>query len=140
MAKRPRRPPMMWVYSPPKSPKVKVPDDLKVEVAERAEQLIEEWRPEHIKAPPSGYRFNYIVELYGKWFRSYFYLCAKYACPGPNALSPFFEARFSRMEYVGSKRFNLAFMRHTGKWVELEQGLTLDRCLKSIRGNAFYQP
>jgi hypothetical protein len=140
MAKRPKRPPKMWIYSPPKPSKPKVPDDVKAAVTEQAERLLEEWRPRHIKPPHPGYQFNYIVELYGKWFRSYFYLCAKYACPGPTALSPFFEARFARLEYVGNRRFNLAFMRHTGQWIETEQGITIDQCFKSIREDSFYQP
>jgi hypothetical protein len=140
MAKRAKRPPKMWIYSPPKRPKPKVPEDVKTAVTEQAEYLLEEWRPRHIKPPPPGHQFNYIVDLYGKWFRSYFYLCAKYACPGPTALSPFFEARFTRLEYVGDRRFNLAFMRHTGQWVETEQSLTIDQCFKSIREDSFYQP
>jgi len=59
----------MWIYSPPKRPKPKVPDDVKAAVIEKAEYLLEEWRPRHIKPPSPGYQFNYIVELYGKWFR-----------------------------------------------------------------------
>ncbi|TAK36085.1 MAG: hypothetical protein EPO21_03775 [Chloroflexota bacterium] len=139
MAKRSKRP-KRWIYSPPTPPKPKVPDDVKAEVTEKAEHLLEEWRPRYIQPPPPGYQFNYIVELYSRWFRSYFYLCAKYACPGPTALAPFFETRFTRLEYVGEKRFNLAFMRHTGQWVETERGLTIDQCLKSIREDSFYQP
>jgi len=72
--------------------------------------------------------------------RSDFYLCATYACPGPTALAPCFEARFARLEYVGDRRFTLAFMRHTGQWVELEQGLTIDQCFQSLREESFYQP
>ena len=140
MANRHKRPPKMWIYSPPRPPKPKIPDDLKAELTENAEQLLQEWRPKYIKPPPPGYQFNYIVELYGKWFRSYFYFCAKYACPGPTALSPSFEARFTRLEYVGDRQFNVAFMRHTGQWVETEQGLTIDQCLRSIREDGFYQP
>ncbi|MGE3537876.1 MAG: hypothetical protein AB7N91_10640 [Candidatus Tectimicrobiota bacterium] len=130
----------MWLHTPPKRPKPKVPDDVTAAVTAQAEQLLAEWCPRYITAPPPGYQFNYIVELYGKWFRSYFYLCAKYACPGPTALSPFFEARFARLEYVGDRKFNLAFMRHTGQWVELEQDVTIDQCFQSLRKDSFYQP
>ena len=140
MAQRPKRPARTWIYSPPKSPKPKIPAEVKATVSEQVERLLAEWRPRHIQAPPPGNQFNYIVELYGKWFRSYCYLCARYACPGPAALSPFFEARFARLEYVGDSRFNLAFMRHTGQWVELEQGLTIDECFRSLREEGFYQP
>lgn len=137
MAKPPKRPPKMWVYSPPKP---KVPETLKAEVTAIAENLIEELKRLHIKEPPEGHQFNYIVDLYTKWFRGYFYFCSKYACPGPTALSPFFESRFARLEYVGDKRFNLAFMRYTGEWIEVEQGLTIDLCMKAISEDGFYNP
>jgi len=130
----------MWVYAPRKPAKPTVPDALKAEVAEHAQALIEEWKPQYITEPPQDQRFNYIVDLYTKWFRNYFYFCARYACPGPTALSPFFESRFTRMEYIGDRRFNLAFMRHTGQWIEVEQGLTLNECLESIRSDGFYHP
>jgi hypothetical protein len=42
MANRHKKPPKMWIYSPPKSSKPKVPDDLKAELPERAEQLLQE--------------------------------------------------------------------------------------------------
>jgi hypothetical protein len=140
MAERPKRAPKTRLHSPPKPSKLKVPDDVKVAVAGQAEQLLAEWRPRYIKPTPPDYRFNYIIELYGKWFRGYFYLCAKYACPKAAALSPFFEALFTRLEHVGEWRFNLAFMRHTGQWVETGQGLTLDQCLKSIKEDEMYRP
>ena len=140
MANRHKRAPNMWIYSPPKSSKPKVPGDLKAEFTEKAERLLKEWRPKYIKPPPPEYQFNYIVVLYGTWFHSSFYFCAIYACPGPTAVSRFFEVRFTRLEYVGNRRFNLAFMRHTGQWVETEQDLTGDECISSIREDSFYQP
>ena len=130
----------MWIYSPPKPVKPKIPLDLKAEVTGKAEELLNELKKQHIKKPPKGYKWNYIVDLYTKWFRGYFYFCAKYACPGPNAISPFFETRFARMEYVGGKRFNLSFMRHTGEWIELKQWLTVEKCLEAVKSDGFYNP
>ena len=140
MPKQPKRPPKMWIYTTPKPLKSKVPEDLKIQVTEKAEELLKQWRPNHIKQPPEGLQFNYIVELYTTWIRSYFYFCAKYACPGATAISPFFESRFARLEYVDNGRFNLAFMRHTGQWIETERGLTINLCLKVIREDSFYCP
>ena len=37
-------------------------------------------------------------------------------------------------------RFNLAYLRHTGKWHELFAGLTLDECLKSIQDDPWFTP
>ena len=43
-----------------------------------------------------------------------------------------FETKFARMEYVGNERFNLSYMRHTQKWWEIYQELTITECLKLI--------
>jgi hypothetical protein len=117
-----------------------VSDETKNEVTSRAHALIEEWNPLSIEKPPKGYRFNYIVNLYTKWRGAYFYFCATYACPDPRALSPSFEAHFTRLEYVGNNRFNLAYMRHTGKFWETLRGLTLAECFETIRENGIYHP
>ena len=60
--------------------------------------------------------------------------------PGPNALMPFFEAKFARLEYTGMNQFNLAFMRHTGEWVEIYPGLTLGKCLAAIQDESWFHP
>jgi hypothetical protein len=98
------------------------------------------FKPRHIQPPLESPQFNYIVDLYNRWHHSFFYFCAKYACPGPNAISPFFEIKYTRLEYVGERRFNLAYMRHTGQWWEVYQGLTLDECLKTIEKEALFWP
>jgi hypothetical protein len=131
-----------WIYSPPKP---KVPDAIKVELKIKATELIDTvLKPEHVKPPPKNAKWNYIVDLYTKWHSNYFYFCAKYACPGPNALSPFFDIGFARLEYSGGigrqSRFNLSYMRHTGKWWEIWHGLSLEQCLAEVRGGGLFNP
>jgi hypothetical protein len=130
-----------WIYSPRKPTPPTVPDDLKAEVEARANELIEtQLKPRFIKPPPEDRRWNYLTGISAKWHRSFFHLVSTYASPGPNALSPTFESPFARMEYVGDGKFNLAYMRHTGKWWEVYRDLTADECLKSIRDEAIFQP
>jgi hypothetical protein len=131
-----------WIYSPPKP---KVPDAVKVELKTKATELIDTvLEPKHVKPPPKNAKLNYIVDLYAKWHGNYFYFCAKYACPAPNALSPFFEIRFARLEFscsVGRQsRFDLSYMRHTGKWWEIRHGLSLERCLSEVREGGLFHP
>jgi len=129
----------MWVYSPPKPSKPKIPDALKAEVEAKANELVESvLKPKYVKPPPEDERFNYVIDIFTKWYRGYFYFCATYRSPGPNAISPTFEDRFARMEYVGANRFSLAFMRHTGQWQELYPSLTVDECLESITNDPFF--
>lgn len=136
-----KKKPKTWVYAPPKPPKVVVADALKAEVERKAGELIETvLKPKHVKKPPRNAEFNYLIDLSTKWHGAYFYFVSTYACPGPNAISPNFEATFARLEHVGGGRFTLAFMRHTGKWVELLTGQTLDECLQSIQDDPWFSP
>lgn len=131
-----------WVYCPPKP---KVPDAVKVGVEKKAIELVDAvLKPEHVKPPLKNTKWNYIVDIYTKWHRNYFYFCAKYACPGPNALSPFFDTGFAGLEYVGGvgqqSRFNISYMRHTGRWWEIQRGLSLEQCLAEIRKGGIFHP
>jgi hypothetical protein len=137
MAKRRK----VWMYCPPKLKKPKVPDSVKVELSRKAQQLIDDHlRPEHVKPPPKKPQFNYITDLFTRWYQSYFYFGATYACPHPDAISPTFESRFARMGYQGGDRFNLAYMRHNGLWNEIFFDLSLEECLKTIREEPHFLP
>lgn len=130
-----------WVYSPPKGPKPTVPEDIKKEVEAKAATVIEAvLKPQHIKPPPEDALFNYLVDIYSKWYRSYFYFCSKYHSPGPHAISPSFEDNFARLEYAGEGRFNVSYKRHTGKWMELYSGLTVEESLAAVQDELFLRP
>lgn len=130
-----------WVYAPAKPKASDVPTTLRADLAAKAQQLIDdELKPQYLQPPPADNQFNYIADLYGRWHRHYFYFCARYNSPGPNAIAPFFESKFARMEYTGGDHFNLAFMRYTGQWIELIQDLSIAECLTLIRDNPMFHP
>src|SRR5580692_443696 len=135
---KPRKP---WRISPLKKPKTPLPDSLKAEVEAKAAALIENvLKPKHVLPPPKDGQFNYIIDIGAKWYRNYFYFFSTYACPGPNALSPTFESKFARMEYLGNAKFTLSFMRHTGEWVAIFDTLSLDEYIKAIQDNSWFAP
>lgn len=131
-----------WVYAPQKQKSAtKVPDTVKQKVKEKSDELIElHLKSQYIKPPPENPQFNYIVDIFSKWYRHYFYFCAKYNSPGPYAISPSFETKFARLEYISHDKFNLSYMRHTDQWFELYQGLSLDECLESIKDSPHFMP
>ncbi len=134
---RPRDP---WNIRPAKKT-ASVAASIKAEVEAKARDLIEnELRPKHVVPPRDGEQFNYITDIGAKWFRNYFYFFSIYACPGPNALSPTFESKFARMEPLGGGRFALYFMRHTGEWVGIYDGLSVDECMQAIRDDPWFVP
>ena len=136
-----RRSRNVWGYKPPRADKPKVPVGIKASVEREATELVETvLKPSYVKTQPGEELFNYVVDIYTKWYGNYFYFCAKYCCPGPNALSPCFDSNFARMEYVGGgARFNLSFMRHTGQWTEIYHNVSLDECLEAIRNDQWFQ-
>ncbi len=88
---------------------IKISDVLKNEVKVKTDSLIDNvLKPKHIKPPPEDNDFNYIVDIFSKWHRSYFYFCSRYNCPSPNAMAPSFNSNFARLENVGGDKFNLA--------------------------------
>ncbi|NQE53037.1 hypothetical protein C5S29_05550 [ANME-1 cluster archaeon GoMg3.2] len=132
---------MYWFYNPPKAPKPKVPESMKIEVKKVGDELIESvLKPKFIVPNPKEKRFNYIVDIFTKCYRNYFYFYAKYHSPGPNAIEPFFETGFARMEFISKNRFNLSYMRHTGKWWEIYPDSTLDECMNAIRDEPHFMP
>jgi hypothetical protein len=135
---KPRKP---WTFGAGKKPKTSLPGTLKDEVDTKAKALIETvFKPKHIEPPPTGHQLNYLTDITTKWLGSKLYFISVYASPGPNAISPSFEAKFARMQYVGGGKFALAFQRHTGQWVELYEGLSVDECLTAIRDDPWFQP
>ncbi len=136
-----RKPQRTWVYSPANDPGAKRSDAHKAEVDRKAAELIETaLKAKYVEPPPKDAQFNYVTGLSTKLHGWYFYLVATYACPGPTAVSPTFEVNFARLEPTAMGRFNLAYLRHTGKWHELFSGLTLDECLASVRDDPWFQP
>ena len=137
MAKR--RKTRVWMPPTPKQPKPTVPDHLRENIISRANETVQKHlKPAHIKPPPTNPEMNYIIDIWTKWYRSYFYFCATYASPSPHALSPTFELRFARMAYIGNERFNLAYMRHNGQWNEIYLDLSVEECLMAIRDEPYF--
>ena len=131
-----------WMIRPRKSSQPSVPDLIKAEVEAKAANLIENvLKPKHVLPPKKDRQFNYITDIGTKWSKNYFYFISTYACPGPNALSPTFESKFARMEYLGDGKFAVYFMRYTGKeWVGIFDALSVDECMKAIRDDSMFVP
>lgn len=107
---------------------------------EKADELVESaLKPMHVLPPPSE-KFNYIVDIRTYWRGKCLYFCATYRSQRADAPDPFFEIRFARMEYLGSDRFALSFMRGNGSWVKIYPDLSQEECLTSIRDDPFFIP
>ncbi|MBI5439483.1 MAG: hypothetical protein HY936_11175 [Nitrosomonadales bacterium] len=113
---------------------------LKSETEVKAKQLVAKLKFAHIKPPPIDPQFNFLIDIWTKWHRGYFYFCGTYASPFHNSLSPTFEVRFARMEYCGNSQFNLSYMRHTEQWQEVFTDVPLDEALATICTEPYFMP
>lgn len=132
-----------WTWLPARSrpKKATIPATLKAQADDKAQKFVAAvLKPKFVKPPPKKPRFNYVIDVTAKWHGGSLYFISTYACPGPTAISPTFEAKLARMEFVGGSRFNLSFMRHTGKWVVLFSGISLEECLDAIEHDFWFQP
>ena len=127
-----------WIHSPSKP---KVPESMKASVKAKADEWVDNvLKPQSIIPPSDDMMLNYVVDIYTKWYRHYFYFCAKYANPRPEAISPHFETKFARLEYAAEDRYHLSYMRHTDKWWEVYRDLSLAECLKVIEDDPLFMP
>ena len=129
-----------WVYDP-KPKKSAVPEATKNRLSELAAEIIKtDLFPQHVKPARKNDTFNYIVDIYTKWYRNYFYFCAKYHCPGPNALSPYFETKFARLGYLASGKYELAYQRHNGQWWVTNDAISAANAMKEIKEGGLFTP
>jgi hypothetical protein len=119
-------------------PKCKLSKWQKQSLQREADQFVAEFYKPAIKPPPDDPRFNYIVDYSTKWHGAYLQFIAKYACPGPNALSPFFETAFARLGYFGPDSWNIWARRHNDQWMLLGSGMTLPECFEEMRTNPWF--
>ena len=136
-----KKPTWGWVSSPAKPKAPSVPASFKAEVSAQVNAWVEAvLKPKFIEPPPPEADRNYLVDIQTKWNRQYFYLESRYRCPSPNAISPEFDLKFARLEYVQPGCFNLSFQRHTGQWFGLLQGASLEECLTRIESDPLFMP
>jgi hypothetical protein len=61
-------------------------------------------------------RFNYPVDIYGKWHGHRYRFVQRFRYADADSVPPEFEAGFARLDWVAADRFDLLFHRHTGQW------------------------
>lgn len=130
-----------WMTPLGKTPKPSVPVSITAELEAKATDLIENvLKPKYVLPPKKDEPFNYITDIGTKWYRNCYYFISTYACLGPNAISPTFDSKFARMEYLGDGKFDLFFVRHNDKWFALYHDISVDECMEAIQNDAWFVP
>lgn len=124
----------IWVLSPSKKT---ITEKEKQALEKLFEPLISEYKIKFIEAKPDK-KHNYVIDFYSKFYRGFFYLCAKYKAEYQNRIHDEFETKFARLEYIDNDKFNLAYFRHTGQWWTIDENVTDYYCFKTIKDNPLF--
>lgn len=84
--------------------------------------------------------FNYPIDIYGSWAGGKYRFIQRFKS-GTEEDPPFeFDAPFARINRMGKDRFDVYWMRHTGKWWKVFTGLTLAEALERLEKDPFLHP
>lgn len=128
-----------WMLSSRSNQKIKLSESEKYNIQDYFHPLIESFKKQYVLENPNK-EFNYLVDIYSKWYQNYFYLCEKFKSEHPNRLMDEFEVKFVRLKYTGKNQFDFSYFRHTGQWHLVAENLTLDECKEMILSNPNFQP
>lgn len=111
----------------------------KAAIESRVEPLLEELREEiRLNADNWPAHFNRWTDVFTKWHQNFFYIMQQYETP-KDSKPDTFEVGLARLRCLGKDNFSIAYFRHTGQWWEIEEGLSLEECLRSIREDPWFQ-
>jgi len=111
----------------------------KVRIKNLCQPLIEKFKSEYVSINPNK-EYNYLVDIYIKWYRDNLYFCEKYKSESPNRIVDEFEEKFVRLKMTNKDKFDISYMRHTGKWNLISSDLSLDECLEMIEDTPTFHP
>jgi len=85
-------------------------------------------------------RFNYPVDIRGKWHGARYRFIQRYRSGFPENAGEEFDAPFTRLDWISPGRFDLQWHRHTGEWFCLHRGLSLTEALDTIIADGLLHP
>jgi hypothetical protein len=111
----------------------------KARVERQCEPLIKKLKSQYLPVI-SNKEYNYLVDIYTKWYRGYLYFYGKYKSVSTDRITDEFEVAFLRLTMTKKDICNISYMRHTGKWLLIACDLTLNACLEMIEDTPTLHP
>ncbi|MBT9372209.1 hypothetical protein [Rhizobium sp. CSW-27] len=116
----------------------------KAEIGAACQQLIDTFLKPHFLPVIRPTSFNYPVDIFGKWRGTRYSFITRYRSGFPENLGEEFDAAFTRLDFQEGKStgpiFDVMWHRHTGQWLALHRGVTLQEALDLVRTDGLLQP
>ncbi|NKK64479.1 hypothetical protein GFL88_13210 [Rhizobium leguminosarum bv. viciae] len=84
--------------------------------------------------------WNYVVDIRGSWAGNRYRFMQRYRSGFEDNRGEEFDAPFARIDRMGPDRFDIYWMRHTGKWWRLHSGATLAEALRILETDGMLHP
>lgn len=85
-------------------------------------------------------KWNYPVDIHGVWAGGRYRFVQRYRSGMEHNRGEEFDAPFARIDRKGQDRFDIYWMRHTGKWWRLYTGVTLAEALQILETDGILHP
>lgn len=128
-----------WVLTTKNNRSRKLSLSEKQEISDYFQLLVNEFNSKCIVENPDK-EHNYLIDIYTKWYRDFFYFCEKFKSEYPNRIENEFELKFVRLKYTGVNQFEFSYFRHTNQWHSVDENLSKEECLRLILSNPLFQP
>lgn len=84
--------------------------------------------------------WNYVVDIHGAWAAGRYRFMQRYRSGWADNLGEEFNAPFARIDRMGQDRFDIYWMRHTGKWWRLHADVTFAKALHLLETDGHLHP
>lgn len=84
--------------------------------------------------------WNYVVDIRGAWAAGRYRFMQRYRSGMEENRGEEFDSPFARLDRIGPDRFDVQWMRHTGKWWRLHAGVTLAEALRILETDGILHP
>jgi hypothetical protein len=113
----------------------------KSDVEQKMKVFIKKLKEENIIPIPESHDRNHLIDIYGKWKASFYYIYLTYKCPEEGYRVDKFDTGLARLRYVGKEKFDISYFRHTGKWEDLPfyKNLSLEEAMTAIQEGDWFE-
>lgn len=111
----------------------------KIRIESQCQPLIEKLKSQYISKNPNK-EYNYLLDIYVKWYRDNLYFCGKYKSENSNRIADEFEEKFVRLKIIKKDKFDISYLRYSGKWFLISCDLSFNECLEIIEDTPTFHP
>jgi hypothetical protein len=85
-------------------------------------------------------QWNYVVDIHGAWAAGRYRFIQRYRSGMEDNRGEEFDAPFARIDRMGRDRFDIYWMRYTGRWWRVHVGVTLAEALRILEADEILHP